>query len=463
MPVYISHASYPAFYSLISAIDHPRTRALNSTMLSNIHFCLLGTLVKLAGTSPVQREERRQSRLGRTTLHLAAVRGDVASAKRTIERHFPSRSQWGANIGIELHGRPLRLERERRETILDMFPFVGDRDGMTPLHEATIRGHREIVDMFLKLESIHNIVDLPDHQGRTALHWATALEKTEIAQLLINAGADCSKRDRWGAMAVSRALGESGGSPMPLYFQNFTQVEGAINRLLDNNEVGPAIFLLRATRDYGHNDYFPGSHTSTNNNVPSDFWTVMKDNWTWFNEHWKDPASANSKDENGKTLLTHAVEGNCEAVVRLLCAIESVDVNSVDERGWTPLLYAADRGLKDVVKHLVATEEIDVNLRDQEGRTPLSHAAGNGEVAVVKQLLDTEKAEVDPKDNDNRTPLSYAAENGHTAVAELLDATGEDLDKRAKSKSDGKDPYLYAAGRRIPNATLLFLLRVAPA
>lgn len=411
----------------------------------------------------MRQEDLRQSRLGRTPLHLAAARGDCESAKKFVENLIsdPSTEIQLGRLRPMLRNirRDTRTRQERTLIIVQ-----GDRDGITSLHEATIHGHKEVVEMFLKLDVIHEFVDLQDHQERTALHWATALGQTEIAQLLINAGANCSKRDRWGAMALSRALGGNGGSLMPLYFQNVEQVEGTINQLLNDNEVGPAIFLLKATRDYGHADHVRASHAPRRSNrtqVQNDFWTVMNDHWTWFDEHWKDGVSANSKDEFGKTPLTHAAEENYEAVVRLLCAAKGVNVNLADERGWAPLSYAADRGFEAVVRLLLATEEIDVNSRDNEGRTPLSHAAGKGQVAIVKHLLATEEIDVDPKDNDDRTPLSYAAENGSTAVAELLVATGEALDKSSKSKKYGRDPYMYAAGRteHSTDKSLLSLLK----
>jgi len=99
------------------------------------------------------------------------------------------------------------------------------------------------------------------------------------------------------------------------------------------------------------------------------------------------------------------------------------DAYSKDSDGRTPLSYAVDRGHEEVVKLLLDTGMVDADSMDDFGRTALSFAAENGEKRVVELLLGV-GVDVDSKDADGRTPLWYAAENGHEEVVELLLDTG---------------------------------------
>lgn len=61
----------------------------------------------------------------------------------------------------------------------------------------------------------------------------------------------------------------------------------------------------------------------------------------------------NLKDSYGQTKLSTAAEHGEEDIVRLLLAIDNVDVNSKDLLNWTPLSYAAFEGHEGVVKLLL--------------------------------------------------------------------------------------------------------------
>ncbi|KAH0535997.1 hypothetical protein FGG08_007114, partial [Glutinoglossum americanum] len=155
----------------------------------------------------------------------------------------------------------------------------------------------------------------------------------------------------------------------------------------------------------------------------------------------------NSKDSSGRTPLSWAAEGGQEAVVKLLLATEKVDLDSKDSSGRTPLSWATEGGQEAVVKLLLATERVDLNSKgDSSGRMPLSWAARRGHEAVVRVLLATEKVDLNSKDYYGRTPLSWAAECGHEAVVKLLLAT-EKVDLDSKEDFSGRTPLSWAAER----------------
>jgi ankyrin repeat protein len=74
------------------------------------------------------------------------------------------------------------------------------KGGLTPLHEAVIRGFCKVAELLLD----HGAnVDMKDAGGRTPLHWAAFGKKSELVRLLLARGADPRVADNrgWDAMA----------------------------------------------------------------------------------------------------------------------------------------------------------------------------------------------------------------------------------------------------------------------
>jgi len=79
--------------------------------------------------------------------------------------------------------------------------------------------------------------------------------------------------------------------------------------------------------------------------------------------------------------------GRYEAVVKMLLAVDGIDLNSKDSfRGWTALSVAAEGGHEEVVKLLLAKDGVDIDSKDFKGRTALRLAAEKWHGAVVRLL-----------------------------------------------------------------------------
>src|SRR5271169_2691510 len=79
-----------------------------------------------------------------------------------------------------------------------------DRAGRSPLHYAALEGRAADVAAYLQEHA--DDVNLADKTGFTPLHFAGQGQHGDAARLLIEAGADLSARNRFGATALLVAL-----------------------------------------------------------------------------------------------------------------------------------------------------------------------------------------------------------------------------------------------------------------
>ncbi|SPO02849.1 uncharacterized protein DNG_05526 [Cephalotrichum gorgonifer] len=199
-------------------------------------------------------------------------------------------------------------------------------------------------------------------------------------------------------------------------------------------------------------------------------------NWLWLTTS-RVGAGVNSRDSDGRTPLSWAVEGGHEDVVKLLLETGKVDINAKDRRGETPLSRAVSHGNMAIIELLLKTGLADLNAKNREGQTPLTKAVTHlneaifellfntgeadiklrtrdhntllslattrGAEAAVKLLLDTSKATIDSRDKGGQTPLSLAAASGNAGILKRLLATGKaNVNSRDK---EGQTPLACAA------------------
>lgn len=102
-------------------------------------------------------------------------------------------------------------------------------------------------------------------------------------------------------------------------------------------------------------------------------------------------------------------------------------------REKTALMFAAERGHLDVVKRLLEAGA-EVNLSDRPGKkfgkTPLMYAAQSDQAEVLKYFLDA-GAVVDAQDKRGQTALFYAVEAKAAAAVEVLLIYGADIHKKS--------------------------------
>ena len=178
-----------------------------------------------------------------------------------------------------------------------------------------------------------------------------------------------------------------------------------------------------------------------------------------------------ARDALGRTPLSHAAEGGCDAVAKFLLQhgaktnthstthTQPPD-NEKEKSKWgrsplpwhavleqpspgdfAPLHYAASLGNATTAALLLSHGAV-VDARDATGRTTLMLAAGEGARGVVQLLLD-HGANPAAADNKGRTPLHHAAKGGWRGIAQLLLGTGN-IDPGARD-GEGRTALHHAA------------------
>ncbi|MEP7247906.1 MAG: ankyrin repeat domain-containing protein [Gammaproteobacteria bacterium] len=153
-------------------------------------------------------------------------------------------------------------------------------------------------------------------------------------------------------------------------------------------------------------------------------------------------ANPDSVDATGETcLMMGARSGQLATVKALLDKGAKVDARD-PEYQQTPLMFAARGGYLPIVKLLIK-HGAQVNAQTRTGkvpefRTPASNSGSKG-VGIVRGGW-PERGERDPTPGA-KTPLLYAAREGHLEVAQLLLASGADIEK---ADADGVTPFLMA-------------------
>lgn len=192
--------------------------------------------------------------------------------------------------------------RSGRDTIAELLLASGtidhdsrDNTGRTPLSWAAGSGHDATVRVLLSSDAVHH--NSRDNQGRTRLSWAAGSGHFTVVQPLLGTGAaDRASKCDYGRTPLSWAVwcGHAGVVSLLVTTESI--------ELEFDNTRHIKLLLMQAAWN-GHE-------------------AVMK---------------VLFKDANGRTPLSWAASSRKMSLVKLLLAIDSVDVNSTDNSGRTPL------------------------------------------------------------------------------------------------------------------------------
>jgi len=266
-------------------------------------------------------------------------------------------------------------------------------------------------DQIITLLATNVDVNEPQIDGTTALHWAVQRDELDLAQLLVDAGANPDVVNRTDAKPLQLAALNGSAHMLRLLLEagaevNAPQTISADTALMIAARTGKAD-AVNVLLEYGAN-------------------INAQESW------------------GGTTALMWAVNENQLEVMQLLLA-NGADVNQVslfvapdtgrgfegstlrgrqpEETGpvqgatgeFTPLIFAAREGLLDAAKILVSAGA-DVNKLSADGKDALGMAIFNGHYAVAAFLLDS-GIKVDQADARGFTPLFWAVDRRNMETA----------------------------------------------
>ena len=152
-----------------------------------------------------------------------------------------------------------------------------------------------------------------------------------------------------------------------------------------------------------------------------DLETVRKIIYRGRDEPQKVASLINARDDDGFSVLTHAVTGKQFATIDTLLTCRA-DPNSADNFGSTPLHVAASMGGSAgliITKKLVSHDLIKLNARMHNGATPILMAARGSHTRIVRHLINA-KANPNIPGPLGSTCLHLAVVNTHRNLLRLL-------------------------------------------
>ena len=276
-------------------------------------------------------EVNAKSGTGRTPLHLAAFKDYKEIVKLLIES--------GADVNAKDMDDATPLDfamSEGEKETAELLRKHGGKHGT--IHSAVGGGDVEAVKEFLVAGADVNV---KAQFGETLLHAAVSNNHKEIAELLIQEGADVN------AVAMDDVFSEK------------TPLDAANN----HNQGAVAVWLRKH-----------GGKTREELEAPID--AAKKGDIETVKQHLATGADVNYRNKNGDTLLNYAALLGHKEIVELLIE-NGADMNAKGLADWTPLHLAAQNKQEQIVQLLIANgAEVNPYTSPGFGGTPLDVADG---------------------------------------------------------------------------------------
>jgi len=285
--------------------------------------------------------------------------------------------------------------------------------------------------------------------AETMLRTAIEMHETEVAEALVEAGADVDRTGPDGMPPVVDAtrikddssilslLLKNGANPNVMSKEGWTPLLEAIGR----GDKEKALLLLEHGADpkADRKGYTP-LHYAASKHLPDVIRKLI--------EKGADP---NVKHQDGATPLHAAAESqDLDSATALVEMGADPDIPHIE--GWTPLYEAVKRNQLEMVRLFVAHGG-DVTVRQDHDGSLFHEAAKNGSLPLLQYLVEVHPDGLNFVNEEKRTLLHEAASAGQTETARFLLEKGLDPNARDAEGSTAFD--LAQRGRHRETAALL--------
>ncbi|MBO4699250.1 ankyrin repeat domain-containing protein [bacterium] len=368
---------------------------------------------------------------GQTVLWLAAKKG----AWNVFDEYL----RGGVNTGIkDASGQTLlawAIETGNTE-VIERFKKHGIRlsfdESDSMLKQAVVSEDVEKVRALALLKpNVNKVYD----DGLTLLWYAAVKDRTDIAELLLKAGAKAEISDKTGKNLITYCIERRKYEMAKLLRTHGAQLK-----------TKEAVFLLQRGLVIGDGELV-NALINVGVNVNTKFSDGLSALWIAAFTNNRDmidilaagKANMNVKDSLGKTVLMWAVENDKKEVANALIK-HGANLNLMDNKKRTALMSAVLADKPRMVQMLVMNNA-QIDLKDEEGNSAILIAASRGNTGLVKMFLE-HGAFVNASDTFGNTPILISLYKNFDDLTELLIEKGADLNK---ANSNGETPLIVAA------------------
>jgi ankyrin repeat protein len=277
--------------------------------------------------------------------------------------------------------------------------------------------------------------DATNVHGFTALMWAAGQGRDDVMKLLLDRGANAHAQARDGSEPLIFAAGFGKISTAQMLITagaNANQPSGHTTPLIaaaTGNQPEMVVFLLSQRVDINARDsegctaLFYAANNSKNedaNNATLPLVRILL----------KEGAKVDIRANDGTTALIWAAgKGEAQVCEALLDA--GVDLNAADKEGKSVLTHAVEGGADPALATTLVSRGAKVDAQDAAGETALLKACRRKRAGMAQALLQA-GAKPNLQDNQGTTALMIAAAYGNSVLADALQKAGADPNQTNK-------------------------------
>nr|CDS25939.1 transient receptor potential cation channel [Hymenolepis microstoma] len=434
---------------------------LEQQVASLYHLILLGCNAEIADSRNNQ------------PIHVACEMNDAESLKELVRSAHVNINAAGEFGGTVIHCCCRNNSTECLKLVLTMGAdmFKVDAIGRYPIHIAVSSGSMDCLRILFDHENLtgrnsqgnengvgasfmeQNLINLPDSEGDTALHFAVNSGNMEMIDFCLKHGSDLTVLQHDGCSPIHYAA-RRGEVTVLSCLLNWNDKEETVPLLSGVNTSGHTPLHLAAMYNHAKITAFLIKRHSPMEVQDNNGWTplllaITKCAIASCLTLIQFGADLSAKDLFQRNALQLAIQYGALKDDTLWKRIREHGLHSrliyeEDECGCTALHYAIKSGgsMLSVTRDLIA---LGANCRHQNRarETPLHVAAKQGCIATVESLLRTDHGlwSMNTLDSNGCTPLHIAAANAHSHIVALLMAKGSSFRRQAK----GRTPLHWAA------------------